>query len=219
MENFEKELMRPGGTLIRSEENKTKELPLQKIVELSGLSSDQINPLIYDQFTEPSFVAAIPESIKNDPAVLANWLKNSSLFADLVGRDSRKILGDVIKLPESQHADGRERRAEEGPEVLVNKIKEEGVDLNGVLFFRRTLLANETSKPESYWTSDYWETVRGLSVEIAGEQREKTKILCSTLQDLSSDSRLVTDINDDNGLSVRRESLEAYDQKRVLFVI
>jgi hypothetical protein len=208
---------RPGGALTRSEEYQTNELNLIEIVKESGLDLSEIHPLIYDMFADKNFVASIPEKIKHDPRTLGNWLKNSTLFTKI--RHSADIIGPVITIPETQYTDGKKRKEESGPELLLNKIKRLGVDPANVLYFRRTQPTENTSNPEHYWTSDYWETVSGLQQEIKGEKRENSVILCSTLEDIGSDSNLILDINDDEGLALRRVNPSVYDQKRILFKI
>ncbi len=207
----------PGGELRSSEIYKTKELNIIDIVQRSGLELNEVNPMILEMFTDKDFVFSLPEAIKSDPDKLAAWLKHSNAFNSI--RHNNEIFGENIIIPETKHADGRIRREESGQEILVDQIEKLEIDPESVLFFRRTQPTSEVSNPEHYWTSDYWETVSGLQQEISGENREKSVILCSSLADISSDSKLIADINDDNGLPVRRVADLAYDQKRCLFVI
>lgn len=211
------ESRRPGGTLVREASEKTFELNLETILRLSKLTVDQINPITFDTYTNKRFVASIPDSIKSDPELLGEFLKNSIVFSNHI--HTKEFLGDYISVPESLHGDGRARRAESGAEILIEKIKALGIDPYRVLYFRRTQPTEKTANPELYWTSSYFETLTGLTAEISGEKRKTSVILCSTLGDISSDSRLIADINDDTGLPVRRESMAPYDQKRVLFTI
>ena len=207
---------RPGGEMIRSESNKTYELNLDELIKLSGLESNQIDPLICDMFTNREFVKSIHEEIKNDPVRIGKLLRNCTLFKNEIVNSQNDIFGELINIPEIIYSNGYVRRAESGQELVMEKIKNLGIDTSNVLFFRRTQLAEN---PEHYWTSDYWETYSGLRNEISGEQRKSSVILCSTLEDISSDSKLIHDINDDSGLSVRRETQSTYDQKRALFVV
>jgi hypothetical protein len=208
---------RPGGDLIRSEKYKTQELNLVQIIKESGLELSEINPLIYDMFTDKNFVSSIPEEIKNNSHQLAMWLRNSNEFNKI--RHSDEILGEGINIPETKHADGRIRREESARELVIEEIRKLDIDPNNVLYFRRTQPSETISNPEHYWTSDYWETFSGLNNEISGAHRDSSVILCSSLEDISSDSRLIPDINDDNGLPIRRENQSPYDQKRALFII
>ena len=153
---------RPGGEMIRSESNKTYELNLDELIKLSGLESNQIDPLICDMFTNREFVKSIHEEIKNDPVRIGKLLRNCTLFKNEIVNSQNDIFGELINIPEIIYSNGYVRRAESGQELVI---------------------------------------------------------LCSTLEDISSDSKLIHDINDDSGLSVRRETQSTYDQKRALFVV
>jgi hypothetical protein len=205
--------------LVDEPDRKSNELPLPQIVQASGLTPEQVNPLIYEVFTDKHFVDALPSTIKNNVELLGAYLRNTSLFAS-IPQNHTTIRGDVIAHEPIMMQSGRERSKEEGEELLVDAVREMGIDPAYVFYYRRTQPSEVgTSKPEYYWTSDYWEVVKGLTQEISGEERNNSKILCTSLAELSSDSILSIDPNDDNGFSVRRASTDHYDQSRVLFVI
>ncbi len=176
---------------------------------------NNINPWIYDMFTEPQFVNHLPERLRN-PAILALYLENCSQFADHI--HDPEIFGELVELPETQHATGRTRRAEQGNRILLDQLRMKGINPAYVLYFRASQ-PSEKPKPEYYWTSDFWETRRGLTQEIPMEQRKTAVTLVSTLEDIAGDGGVMNDINDDQGLAVRRVNLGDYDQKRTLFSI
>lgn len=176
-----------------------------------------IDPYVCEMFTDDTLVSSLSEYIKSHPGAMSEFIKNCSLFRR--AQSNPLLYGDMIHIPETPHGDGRTRPEQLGPEILVSQLKELGIDANRVLFFRRTQPTAATSNPELYWTSDYFETRKGLQAEIPDEQRATSVVLCSTLQEIASDSRLIRDVNDDIGISIRRERIEPYDQKRALAVI
>lgn len=98
--------------------------------------------------------------------------------------DLSGLLGEEITIPETQHAGGRQRRAESGYKINVDYLKTIGLDPKKILFFRATQ-PSLTPKPEYYWTSDYFETVRGLTAEIPPEQRKTSVILVADLETIN----------------------------------
>ncbi len=178
---------------------------------------EKIHPMALEIFTDTDFVKCLPDNLKS-PEALALYLENCSAFFNLKYDGNAGIFGEEISLPESSHHDGRVRRAEEGRQILLDKVRETGVDPKYVLYFRVTQPIDEP-KPEYYWTNDFYETTRGLRQEISEEKRKTSIILCSTLEDIERDGGLIEDINDDQGIAVRRINTGSYDQKRCLFTI
>jgi hypothetical protein len=198
---------------------KSEALPLAQIIESSGLQPQEINPLITEVFTDKNFIEAMPTTLREDVEQVAKYFRNTNLFANLRKNDIN-LFGEVITHEPIPMANGRTRMEEQGEEMKIEALSEAGIDPHYVLYFRRTQPSEAgTSKPEYYWTSDYWEVVRGLTREISGTSRLTSKILCTSLAELASDSKLTLDINDDNGFPVRRVSKDGYDQSRALFVI
>ncbi len=91
------------------------------------------------------------------------------------------------------------------------------IDPQKVLFFRVTQPTQEGEiKPEYYWTSDYFETRKGLRQEIPSELRAVSIILVADLESISKNGGLIEDMNDCEGLSVRQCGLKGFDQRFVL---
>ncbi len=177
---------------------------------------DAIHPMIYETLSDPDFLAALPPSMK-EPQTLAKYLEHSSRFANMV--DKEKILGAEVHLPPTFHENGSPRRGESGRELNLKILSEDlHIDPAYVLYFRRTQ-PTEKPKPEYYWTSDYGEVLRGLTQEIQGKKRSFSIVLCSTLADIAQDGGVMTDINDDNGVAVRRINIGQYDQMRAKFIL
>ena len=125
--------------------------------------------------------------------------------------DMSGLFGDKIHIAETTHANGKIRRAESDYKINVEYLKTQGIDPSQVLFFRVTQ-PTDKPKPEYYWTSDYFETQKGLTREISSKQRKTSIILVSSLDVINSNGGLIQDINDDNGLAVRQIGTGDFDQ-------
>jgi hypothetical protein len=127
------------------------------------------------------------------------------------------LFGKEILAEESFHEDKEKRRSKSGYYINLQYLREVGINVDRVLFFRLTqpLLENEF-KPELYWTSDYFETRKGLRVEVAGEQRESSIVLVASLEAISKNGGLIQDVNDDNGLAVRQLENKSFSQSEAL---
>ncbi|MES2437408.1 MAG: hypothetical protein V4519_05360 [Patescibacteria group bacterium] len=214
-----KEIFDLNPELVDEPERKSNELPMADIIYHSGLTPEQVNPLIYEVFTDRNFIEAIPNDIKGNTQLLGLYFRNTCLFADL-RKNKISIFGEEIVHESLPMANGVLRPKEGGKEIHLEALREAGIDPESVFYYRRTQPSElGTAKPEYYWTSDYWEVIRGLTKEISGQERQTSKILCTSLAELGSDSKLTLDINDDEGIPVRRVSIDPYDQSRVLFAI
>jgi hypothetical protein len=174
-----------------------------------------INPIIYELFNDLDIINALPDNVKNNPDVFNSYLSNTSNFANLISSRDQKYLGEEIEIPETIHADGRIRRDESGQKINLDYIESQGIDPKKVLFFRVSGDSNEP-KPEYYWTSDYYETAKGLHQEITAEARSKSTILVSDLKTINENGGLIKDINDDNGLAVRQIGTNNFDQSKCI---
>ena len=181
------------------------------------------NPFIIEYFQDPNLFPALPEEIRNSETKLTELLHNSGKFLDLIHIERKKrgdgdltgLFEEEVHVPETEHADGRTRHAETGYKINVDYLQSVGVDASKVLFFRLTQPSDDP-KPEYYWTSDYFEVLRGLTAEIPPEQSETAVILIADLATISENKGLIQDINDDQGLSVRQIGTEPFDQKSAI---
>jgi len=185
----------------------------------------ELSPMVMDFFSDPDFFNALPEEIKNNERKLSELMINTDRFSLMIGRERIRriqkersegsIFGDEVEVPESLHHDGRVRRAESGYKINLDYLREQGIDPTKVLFFRVSQ-PSTTPKPEYYWTSDYFETQRGLTVEIPDDQRKNAVILVADLETINQNGGLIQDINDDNGLAVRQIGAASFDQRLAL---
>lgn len=152
------------------------------------------------------------------------YLKNTSKFESKLKKDrwlnasgsSETLFGPEDTAPEVIKQNGDLRRAETEKTINITNIRESDIDPSKVLIFRTTQLSDE-SKAELYWTSDYFQTLRGLSVEM-GKTKESAVVLVSNLEEICNGGAIM-DTNDDNGLAIRRISSAPFDQKVVLAII
>jgi len=180
------------------------------------------NEFVAEYFQDPNLFPALPEEIRNSEEELTKLVQNSGKFYDVIYPERKKrwngdlsgLLGEEVHIPETEHADGRTRRAETGYRVDAEYLKSIDIDPSKVLFFRITQ-SSDKPKPEYYWTSDYFEVLRGLYAEVSGEQREDAVILVADLETINENG-LIQDINDDQGLSVRQIGKEPFDQNRAI---
>ncbi|MFA5413351.1 MAG: hypothetical protein WC348_02330 [Patescibacteria group bacterium] len=178
-----------------------------------------VNPFILKDFEDPNFFNSLPAEIRDSDQKLSELLDNSGKFNDIIhlererrwDNDTSGLLGEKVDIAETTHAEGRTRRAESGYKINVDYLKTKGIDPSKILFFRATQ-PSDTPKPEYYWTSDYFETQRGLTVEISAEQRKTAIILVADLETISRNGGLIQDVNDDNGLPVRQIGTAGFDQ-------
>jgi len=174
-------------------------------------------------FMDPDLFKALPESITGSEKEMTAFVKNTAMFEEMIYKERKKrwsgdltgLFGEEVNIPETKHADGRTRRAESGYKINVGYLPSVGIDASKVLFFRITQPSDEP-KPEYYWTSDYFETVRGLDAEVSGEQRENAVILVADLATINENEGLIQDINDDEGISIRQIGTGPFDQKKAI---
>lgn len=180
----------------------------------------KINPLTIKYFHDPNLFRALSQEMQSGNQLLLEYIMNVGKFNDLINTgDISGLLGEEVHLPESKHSDGRVRRAEDGYKINLDHLRSVGIDPTKVLFFRVTQPMGEQPKPEYYWTSDYYETLKGLTREIPPSQRKTAIILVADLQTINENGGLIQDINDDNGIAVRQIGLGSFDQKKAIATI
>jgi len=201
-------------------------LVIARMEEVAGLlraQGKEVNPLVVEDFEDPSFFNSLPEEIRSSNERLMEYLDNSQKFANIIdeerekrfGGDMSGLFGDTISAPETSHADGRERMAEKNYIVNVDYLRTKNIDPSKVLFFRLTQ-PSDVPKPEYYWTSNLSEVQKGLRVEVPKALRETAIILVSDMETISRNGGLLQDINDDSGLAVRQIGVEGFDQTKVI---
>ncbi len=202
----------PGGMLIGAKERKSPSA-MRLIDELIQEGVD-LDPRVAMYFEDAKLFEALVSAGMNETN-LKEIIKNSSAFNDLK-RNAGFFSGEAtIDDPASLHQNGVRRRSETGAIINLDYIREKGIDPSKVLFFRRTQ-PSDSPKPEYFWTTDFFETVSGLQVEIPEPQRQTSVILISDMLTISGSKGLMTDINDDQGLAVRQIGLEPFDQTKAI---
>ena len=187
---------------------------------------ESVNPITYEIFSDPRLYSALPDEYKVDPIGFENLLLHTSRFSQLVDKemdrrwngDTSGLFGEEVQIPETIHAGGATRRAESGYKINVDSLARHNIDPKKVLFFRTTQ-PSSIPKPEWYWTTDFFETQKGLSREISPEDRQKSVTLVASLDAINHNGGLIQDINDDQGISVRQILPLPFDQKQAIAVI
>lgn len=190
------------------------------------LNNESINPLLVNQLENDSFFKSLPEHIRLSEKALSELLLHSGKFDNLIHLEREKVwsgdtsglFGVEIAASEMNNSAGRQRRDESGYTINIDYLRTIGIDPRKVLFFRTTQ-PSATPKPELYWTSDFTETVRGLTTEIPYELRKKALILIADLETINKNGGLIQDVNDDEGLSVRQIGSDDFDQQQCLAII
>lgn len=176
-----------------------------------------------DYFQDRDLFLALPTRIRHSKKELSLIIENSGKFDNIIHieRDKRHkginpcLFGEKVYIPETMMQNNRKRRAQEGYRINVEYIVSQGIDPTKVMFFRVTMPLG-VPKPEYFWTSDYFETVSGLTAEIPYEDRQKSIILVADLLTINQNGGLIQDINDDNGLAVRQIGTNPFDQRKAL---
>lgn len=191
---------------------------------ISHLAAKNIkaDPITTKYFYDPDLFYALTAEKQDDE--LIPYIVNMGKFADARyparerrwNGDESGLLGEEIHIPETQHFNGRVRRAEEGYKLNIDYLSTIGIDPTKVLFFRVTQPMGEQPKPEYYWTSDFFETVDGLTQEIPFSQRNTSVILVADLKTINDNGGLIQDINDDSGMAVRQIGTGPFDQTRAI---
>jgi hypothetical protein len=170
--------------------------------------------MTYELFTTPKFFNSLPSITRQNPNIMLKLLEHNSRFQDLL-RNRESFLGEEVNIGLNYHQDGRERVFESGRRINIDAIKEQGIDPRFILVYRVTQ-PSYVSKPEYYWTTDFFEVIHGLRREISLEHRKKSVILFSTLDQINKNGGLIMDVNDDNGLAVRQISNKPFNQNLCL---
>lgn len=180
-----------------------------------------LHPLIVEMFEDPKFFSGLPMELQQDIPLLAEYIENTSRFHQILGKEKREesgLFAERITIPETKNEAGKTRASEQGRKVNLDYLSSIGIDPARVLVFRVTQ-PSETPKPEYYWTTDFFETQRGLTREIGPEKRKSAITLISNLKTIAGKSGLIQDINDDNGLAVRQIDTNSFDQKQCIGII
>ncbi|MFH1089905.1 MAG: hypothetical protein V1716_05810 [Candidatus Uhrbacteria bacterium] len=174
----------------------------------------ELYPIAWEIFTDKLFLDALPPEIRENPEQLALYAEHTGKLFDLLPRGG--FYGERLTLPRTGE-NGRIHEPDEGPRILLGVLRELGCDPNYVLMFRLTQPSAEP-KPEAFWTTDFFETQRGLSQEIFGDRRKSAVTLISTLATVAGEGGVIRDINDDGGLAVRQIDPQPFDQKKAIAV-
>lgn len=181
-------------------------------------------PMIEDTFRDEKVSGLMLEKFTSEDERYG-YLKNTAAFDNLRSAEQWRaaagesgLFGPELTLPESPKADGSMRPAETGSQINLEYARKSGLDPDKVLVFRATQPTTDP-KPEAYWTTDYYETRKGLSREMGEEKRASAVILVSTLGKINEGGGLIRDQNDDSGLPVRRIDSRPFDQKESLGII
>lgn len=175
----------------------------------------ELHPAMERLFEKKAFFEALPNDLRNDAERLAQYAEHGSRLMELL--HDERVYGEWLSLPRTGK-DGRVHAPTEGQRVNLNVLRELGCDPEFVLAFRVTE-QSDTPKPEPFWTTDYFETQRGLHQEIPEEQRAKAVTLMSDLATLAGEAGLVRDINDDSGLAIRQIDMKPFNQKQALAIL
>ncbi len=188
--------------------------------------NEDVDPFTYEIFSDPRLYKALPNEYKVDPLGLENLLLYTSRLNRIVqtemqrrwNGDTSGLFGEDVQIPETTHSGGRVRRAESGYKINVESLRKHNIDPTKVLFFRVTQ-PSDAPKPEWYWTTDFFETQKGLNVEISPEDRQKSVTLVASLDAINRNGGLIQDINDDQGIAVRQILSLPFDQKQSIAVV
>jgi len=188
-----------------------------------SLAKKKVDPFVIERFKDPNVFYALLERVQGNAQELVDFLDNTSqleaaLRADSSAAGENRILGETVDIPESVHADGRPRRAESGQKIHLEEIRRRGIDPSKVLFFRVTQ-PGESPKPEYYWTTDFFETQRGLTREIPWDKRASAVTLIADLATIAGEAGVIQDINDDQGVAIRQISLEPFDTSQCIAIM
>lgn len=189
---------------------------VEEVVNQALNEGEALHPMVVEFFRDESLSNALTENLSAQE--LREYLANTSAFWNSCRPENASVvLGEQVTIPESVNAAGGVRRSESGQVLLLDGIRSLGIDPGKILMFRIT--SPGPPKPEYYWTSDYFETVKGLTQEIDPTVRKDAVILVSDMETINSNGGLIVDINDDSGLPVRQTGLDVFDQNRAMAII
>lgn len=184
----------------------------EKLSTIKSLIKEPLDPFILEYFEDENLFNALADRTDEE---IAEFIKHTGKFAELIWQQRQKntgLFGEEIIIPGTDRPDRKKRRKESGQKINLEFMKQNGIDPSKILFFRITQ-PSEIPKSELYWTSDYWETQKGLSAEISTEKRRQAITLVLDLETINKNGGLIMDKNDDAGISVRQIELKTFDQK------
>jgi hypothetical protein len=184
---------------------------IQKLKILLTRKGKTIHPIIIEYFSEPKFFNALPLILRHNPIKMMKLIEQNSKFNDAIM--DPKLYGEIIKTIR-QKADGKIIE-ESGPKINLDHLRSIGINPSNILVFRLTQ-PSIAAKPELYWTTDFYETRKGLRAEISPEKRKTAIVLISTLGEINSNGGLIRDKNDDAGLSVRQINNKTFNQGKCI---
>jgi hypothetical protein len=195
----------------------------KSVLEAIRLTGIDISPLVAERFMDSGLFAALLDKIQQDPALLVAYIKNTDQFEELVAKDisahtENKVTGPTVSILETVFENGSVRPAESGPLIDLQKLVDKGVDPSKVIFFRVTQ-PGDTPKPEYYWTTDLFETQKGLHQEITPEKRKSSITLVADLTTIAGNEGVIRDGNDDSGVAIRQVGQEFFDQSDAIAII
>ena len=191
------------------------------INDLMREKREDLNPIVLEYFEDKDLARALFQKFQDNTSI-KEYILHSCKFFSFLSRERNKqgeggFFGREEIIPETKHSDGRIRSEEKGRKLDLEVLKKNGIYPQNVLFFRVTQPAKEgETKPEYYWTSNYFETKSGLQQEIPSNLRATSIILVADLETISENGGLIEDINDCGGLSVKQYGSESFDQNTAL---
>lgn len=196
---------------------------LSQVVRELEAEGEELSPMIIEMFDDELLISGLEALEAQGGPPLREYVRHSGRFARLDrfgGLFNRSQPAVIPQSPSNIHANGNQRREEQGYRLDLDYVVSRGIDPKFVLFFRATQPVGDPNlpKPEYYWTSDFYEARRGLSVEL-GPEAQTAVILVSSLADIARNGGLMEDVNDDSGVAVRQIGLENYDQREAFLRI
>ena len=160
--------------------------------------------------TELEFMESLPQWFKNE-SVAALFLANTAKFNIEISKFHNDFLGENEDVKwNGGHG------SQEGETILIDKIKQSGLDPKQILVFRRAPLSEDYQR---FWTSDYIKVRDYLQREIPSQIRNQSQILVSTLSEIMGEEGLIQDHTDVNiGSSFMRKSTKPFNGRLMTIV-
>jgi hypothetical protein len=186
---------------------------IYKLTNLLSKRGVSVHPFVYEYFSDPRFFNSLPSLVRQNPISMLRLLATNSKFFSII--HDFNLYGQEVTIGESKTEHGASRSLEVGPRINLEYLRSKGIDPSQVLFFRITQ-PSYAAKPEYYWTTDFFEPLKGLRMEISPEKRKNAVLLISNLETINRNGGLIRDVNDDAGLAVRQISNANFNQNLCL---